>query len=356
MSDETPTYSDVEVVHDTGRKSFSAPEETGGGIDTWRNDFSAASRSRSAGVFGRAPETQRDETIEAEPLTPDEAIEILGESFALRTQLEETQDELAWANEAQLDSLAFSQEYEDRESIAAAAETLLAAGGGERMEALLYRWAEIEGEAAAVADWTERAEHALTVEAGRLGAQQAREMESAVTTAYAGELATFYEQHPEYATGSPKNQFLAMALAKQPNLTASPEDFRTGLAAAREEVESVASGALKVANEMDFRDQFRQEAHRSFRPPTAEHTASATARRVGPQSPEELAAEFTARAKGTQSQRQAALEARDADFRASFADSSRGSGFGDGAREQAAAAIKAREEEQAGLRPPNRSI
>jgi hypothetical protein len=48
---------------------------------------------------------------------------------------------------------------------------------------------------------------------------------------------------------------------------------------------------------------------------------------------------------GTQAQRAAAVEARNANFKAEFAEAARGSGFGDGAREQVARAMKARDED-----------
>jgi len=51
--------------------------------------------------------------------------------------------------------------------------------------------------------------------------------------------------------------------------------------------------------------------------------------------------------KGTPEQRQAALQARDAEFHEAFAQAARGSGFGEGAREQAARAKKAQAEDLA---------
>jgi hypothetical protein len=114
--------------------------------------------------------------------------------------------------------------------------------------------------------------------------------------------------------------------------------------------------ALKAADEMAFRAAFRDEAFRTFRPPSAEHTAAAAARRVEPNSIEELTAEIVARKKGTRSERQAVAQERHDAIRAEMRQAARGSGFGDGAREQVARALKAREEERQGKRAPNRGI
>jgi hypothetical protein len=346
--------SEIEEVHDTGRRSFSDAPEEAGGVDNFRRDFAESSRSRQAGAFGSSPETQRVETVSSEPLSTDDALAILGDAFAARQELAEAQDELGWTREEQLDTLAYSTNYEDRDEIAAAADTLLEAGGGPRMEALLYEWNEQDS--AGASQWVESREYAATVATAEASAQQMQQMQGAVASAYAGELADFYASHPEYATGSVKNQLLAVALADDPNIGSSPASFRAGLETARQATESVSNAALSTANEMDFREQFRQEAFRGFRPPADDHIAAAAARRIGPSSPEELTAEVIARAKGTQAQRKAALEARNADFKAQFASHARGSGFGDGQREQVARALEIREEERTGKRAPNRGV
>jgi hypothetical protein len=214
-----------------------------------------------------------------------------------------------------LDEAAYAA-YTTREDYEDVADELLAAGGGDRLFALTESWAERDPDGAA--QWVKQAEQEATVATAQAGQQAMQAAENAVTSAYAEELADFYAIHPEYATGSVKNQLLAESLKDNPSIGDSPEAFRQGLEAAKEAVEDVSGAALSAANEMDFREQFRDQAFRGFRPPAADHTAAAAARRIEPNSVEELSAEIVARKNGTRSERQAALQERDAHFRRSF--------------------------------------
>jgi hypothetical protein len=352
VSEDLPLYSEIELIHDTGRVP-AADAETGD-EDSFRRDFSQTSRSNSAGAFGRSPEAQR-EVVEADlpPVTPDEALAVLGENITLRARVEDAESEAEWANDSRLDERAYAT-YETREDYEDAADELLEAGGGHRLFALTESWSEADP--AGAVHWAEQAEYAATVAAAQAGAQAAQQEQHAMEAVYAQELADFYAAHPEYRTGTTKNTMLAQSLAADPTIGASPDSFRSGLQAAREVVEDVSGSALKAVDEMSFRSAFRDQAFRTFRPPAAEHTAAAAARRIEPSSVEELTTEILARAKGTRAQRQAALQERDDDFRAQFAQAARGSGFGEGAREQAARALTARDEERAGKRAPNRAV
>jgi hypothetical protein len=350
-----PLYSDLEAIQDSGGASFSDAPKEAGGVDDFRRDFSATSRNHSSGVFGRSPELQREEVVESEPLTPDDALQVLGTSFELRQRLRDTEDALETATEENLDTLGFYTELGSREDYSDAADSLLQAGGGSRMEALLWRWQEQDPDGAA--EWLSSREYAATVAAAQTGAQAMRAAQHEVTSAFAEQLADYYRAHPEYEHGTAKNLMLAQILAGDPSIGASPESFRRGLEAAREVVEDVSGAALRAANEISFRKQFQQEAlrHSPMRPPTQEHLAEMAARPIGPSSFGELGADIAARTNGTPAQRQAALQARDAEIRAQFAEHSR-SKFAEGNREGAARALKARSEERQGLRAPNRGF
>jgi len=131
-----------------------------------------------------------------------------------------------------------------------------------------------------------------------------------------------------------------------------------GLRDAYEIVEDVSNAALKTVSVASFQDEFRQTAARMspFSQGSEARAAAAATQPVGPNSVEALTAEVVARLSGTKAQRQAATQNRHEAIRAEMRQAARRSGFGEGAREQAARAIKVREEERSGLRPPNRGI
>jgi hypothetical protein len=353
VSDDAPIYSDLEVVQDTGRRSFSEAAEEAGGVDSFRRDFAESSRKRQAGAFRNSPETQRAETVEAEPLSTDDALDVLGENFALRARVEEAEYEAEWANDSRLDEMAYAT-YETREDYEDVADQLLAAGGGDRLFALTQNWNERDPDGAA--QWVKQAEYAATVATAQAGQQAMQEAQTATEAAFAKELNDFQDAHPETRAGGLMHEFVATRLAGNPGAWSSPEAFKQALEQAYEVSADVANGALSAASELDFRSAFRHESlrHGSMRPPSRDHLASM--RPIGPESAEAFAADITAKTRGTKAQRQAALQARDADFKAQFAQTSRGSGFGEGAREQVARALEAREEERQGLRAPNRGV
>jgi hypothetical protein len=352
---DLPLYSDIELIHDSGRQSSSdAPEETGG-TDNFRREFLQESKGRSAGAFGRSPEVQRDEPAQQEPIDYDHINATIAENLELRERVQGAELEAEWANDSRLDERAYAA-YETREDYEDAADELLAAGGGDRLFALTQHWSERDPDGAA--QWVAQAEYEATIATAEASQRAMQAEQGAVTSAYAKQLADFYEANPGYQTGTTKHWMLAQALAGDPSIGASPQSFRDGLAAAHEVVEDVSNAALRTANTAAFKDEFRQLAARQsmFSHGAEVRAYAAAANPAGPNNAEALTAAIVARQRGTGAQRQAALRARDAEFRQSFSQAARGSGFGEGAREQAAKALEAREEERAGKRPPNRGV
>jgi hypothetical protein len=346
MSEDLPLYSTMPAMQDTEV----------GGVDNFRRDFAESARRREAGVFGRSPEAQQEETVDSEPLSTDQALGVLGENFALRERLEDAEYDAQDAREERLDALTYGgAEFDSREEYQALADELLAAGGGDRMAYVVTAWSEVDP--AGAEDWARTREDGATLAHAAESRQLAHNVQAAVETEYAEVLNEFQGRRPETKVGGLLHELVAAELSAMPNKWESPAAFGQALERSYESATDAVNAAQRSANMSQFRQAFRHESLRAggaMRPPADDHLAQMASRQIGPSSLAELGADIVTKIKGTRAERQAAVAARNEAIRVQFAQAARGSGFGEGAREQAARALEAREEERQGLRPPNR--
>jgi hypothetical protein len=346
MSEELPLYSTMPVLQDTEP----------GGVDNFKRDFTDSARRRERGVFGRSPAAQLEETVGSEPLDTDTALEILSDAFESRNRAEAAEWRAEEAEEDRLDVLAYSGGYETREEYASVLDELLNHDGytSPRFQSLIADWNERDPQGADA--YLESREYALTLAAAAEGRAVAQNLQASYEAEFAKVLNDFQSENPGARAGI-GHDLIAVALANDPNAFASPQAFRTALDRVAEHVDDATEALATTAEEGAMRAAMRAEIQRlsPMRPVTAEHRASADARawQAMPKSAEELQAEILRR---TKSYKQAAKAGGGEQFRSAFAQAARGSGFGEGAREQAARALEAREEEKAGRRPPNRGI
>lgn len=333
MNNDTPVYSETEEIQDTGRPS----------ADEIRESVSAEGSRQQAGVFGRAPEVQREEPVEQDPIDPDHIAATISENLELRGKLGVAEYDLQEVEEQRLDTLAYLGERETREEYVEAADELLEAGGGERLEALVTEWSDRDAEGAQA--WLEAREFVAAQVEAAAATQAVQTMEVAHEAALADALAAFQAKHG-IETNDVMFKLVTEAMAATPNAAnalSSPQALTSALEAAREQAADAYGAYEGSANEANFRGSFRQEMARHGVFGNQEAKAAMTSRPVGPQSMEELTAEIVARAKGTKAQRAARSEANQAAFREQFKELTT-SEWADENRAGAARALKARAE------------
>src|SRR5205085_832648 len=103
-----------------------------------------------------------------ESLTPDDALQVLGENFALRQRVQDAEFEAELATENRLDDLAYAT-FDTREEFKTAADELLENGAGGRLAVLAQSWSEVDP--AGAASWAESREYLATVASAQVGAQ-----------------------------------------------------------------------------------------------------------------------------------------------------------------------------------------
>lgn len=344
---EQPIYSDLDEIQESGRLSFADAPETTGGVDDFRRSFGEMTSSRSLGAFGRSPEEEakRAASLEQEPIDFAHINATIAENMALRERIGVAEWEAENAREDELETLAYMGDYESSAEFEAVADELLNhEGASERFESILSDWHEKD--AAGADTYLQARQRELEIQQAAESIRAEQNAQSEHLAAYARELADFYSQHPEYRAGTAKNELLAGNLAQIPNIGESPESFRQGIEYAHEASEDAAQAVARTAGVENFRAAFRDELLRHA-PMSHNDTerAERAARFSSPQSIDAVLGDIAGRTKGTKAQRQAALQKRDAELHEAFAQAARGSGFGEGAREQAARAKKAHAED-----------
>jgi len=288
-----------------------------------------------SGIGGRtwndAPEVRAARHPKAEPTKAagSELEDARFETAYLQNALAEVGEAAGEAYEQVLDSMAYFTDFDSFENPVEIADQLLASNDPDRLEWFSAQWAERDP---------------LTFEAWRI--QRQRE----ATAAFAAETHTEIERlRAEQGHGrakvaaefaAEKDDLLGEALAETAyQSTANPEELKQSLSEAYAIGEKAEKARLQSEAVRSVRDAFRDPSAMGTR---ALDRKTGERREAPPEvSLDEIQARMTPPAEYVQAQREENLNS----FREQFSAAARGSGVGEGNREGAARAVKARDQE-----------